>query len=123
MKTKETNINIGDKSVSSNVIVITDSQFETEVKQSEKPVLVYFWANWCGPCKLVSPSVEAIATKYADRLKVVKMEIDPNPKTVKQYQVEGVPALRILKQNDLLASYEGAITKQALIDMLEGILS
>lgn len=122
MKTKETNINIGDKVVSNKVVVITDSQFETEVEQSEKPVLVYFWANWCGPCKLVSPSIEAMATKYGDRLKVVKMEVDPNPKTVKQYKVEGLPALRIFKQNELLASYEGAITKQGLIDLLEPIL-
>ena len=122
MKTKEINI-IRDKGVSSNVIVITDSQFETEVQESEKPVVVYFWANWCGPCKLVSPSVEAIATKYADRLKVLKMEVDPNPKTVKKCNVEGVPALRVFQNNELLASYEGAITKQGLIDMLEPILS
>jgi thioredoxin 1 len=123
MKTTETKINIRDKNVSSNVIVITDSQFETEVLNSETPVLVYFWAPWCGPCKLVSPSVDAMATIYSDRLKVVKMEIDPNPLTVKQYQVEGVPALLVFKNNNLLANHEGAITKIKLTEILEPLLS
>lgn len=123
MKTTETKINIRDNNVSSSVIVITDSQFETEVLNSETPVLVYFWAPWCGPCKLVSPSVEAMATIYSDRLKVVKMEVDPNPITVKQYQVEGVPALIVFKNKNLLANHEGAITKAKLAEILEPLLS
>jgi thioredoxin 1 len=98
----------------SNVITITDSQFEAEVLQTDKPVLVYFWASWCGPCRLVSPSVEWAANQYSDRLKVVKLEVDPNPQTVKNYQVEGVPALRILKSGAVIASFEGAIAKPKL---------
>ncbi len=109
--------------MSGNVIVITDSQFETEVQQSEKLVLAYFWAPWCGPCRLVSPSVEKMATEYIDRLKVVKMEVDPNPITVKQYQVEGVPAFRLFWNQELLLSHEGAITKQKLIEKLEPYLA
>lgn len=108
--------------MSSNVIVINDSQFETEVQQSEKLVLVYFWAAWCGPCKLMSPSVEKVATDYLDSLKVVKMEVDPNPITVKQYQVEGVPALRLFRNQELLVSLEGAMTKPQLIEKLEPYL-
>jgi len=105
--------------VSSNVIVITDSEFEAEVLKSEKPVLAYFWASWCGPCKLVSPSVEKVATEYSDRLKVVKMDVDPNPETVKLYKVEGLPALRLFRNEELLISHEGSITQKKLIEMLE----
>ncbi|HLO49466.1 MAG TPA: thioredoxin family protein [Kamptonema sp.] len=105
--------------MSSSVLVISDAQFETEVLKAEQPVLAYFWAPWCGPCKLVSPSVEWVASNYSDRLKVVKMEIDPNPITVRQYKVEGVPALRLFKGSDVVAVYEGAITKQKLASLLE----
>lgn len=103
----------------SKVNVITDSQFEAEVLQADKPVLAYFWASWCGPCRLVSPSVEWAADTYSDRLKIVKLEVDPNPQSVKKYSVEGVPALRMFKSGELVASFEGAIPKpklQAFID-------
>lgn len=108
--------------MSSSVIVITDDEFETQVLKAEQPVLAYFWASWCGPCKLVSPSIDSIASTYSDRLKVIKMEVDPSPKTVKQYKVEGVPALRLFKNAELTASHEGAITKQKLTDWLEANL-
>ncbi|MBZ8182182.1 thioredoxin family protein [Oscillatoria salina] len=103
----------------SSVIKITDSEFETEVFQESKPVLVYFWANWCGPCKLVSPSVDWVANQYSDRLKVVKLEVDPNPNSVAKCQVEGVPALRLFKGDEMVISHEGAIGRQALNDMLK----
>jgi thioredoxin 1 len=106
----------------SSVTVINDAQFESEVLQAELPVLVYLWAAWCGPCRLVSPSIDRIASDYSDRLKVVKMEIDPNPETVKTYKVEGVPAIRLFKGNELLHSWEGAITKAKLVTMLESNL-
>jgi len=102
----------------SKVISISDAEFETEVLQAQQPVLVYLWASWCGPCRLVSPSVDAIAQSYSDRLKVVKMEVDPNPETVKQYKVEGVPAIRLFKEKELVESMEGAITKQKLENLL-----
>lgn len=103
----------------SSVISITDTDFETEVLQATQPVLVYFWASWCGPCRLVSPSVDWAASNYGDRLKVVKMEVDPNPDTVSQYKVEGVPALRLIKGTEVLESLEGAISKQKLVSMIE----
>jgi thioredoxin 1 len=103
----------------SSTIAITDNQFETEVLQADRPVLVYFWASWCGPCRLVSPSVDWAATNYSDRLKVVKMEVDPNPETINNFQVEGVPALRLVKAGQVLASWEGAITKDKLAKMVE----
>ncbi len=107
----------------SQVIEINDSLFESEVLNSEKPVLVYFWASWCGPCRLVSPSMNAIAQTFSDRLKVVKLEIDPNPKSVAEYKVEGVPALRLIKDQEVILNHEGAITKQKIIEMLENCLN
>ncbi|MGB3237817.1 MAG: thioredoxin family protein [Geitlerinemataceae cyanobacterium] len=106
----------------SNVVTIQDPAFETEVLKSPTPVLVYFWAPWCGPCRLVSPSIEKIAAEYSDRLKVVKMEVDPCPETVKQYQVEGVPALRLFQNAELIATHEGAIIKSKLIDWIDSSL-
>ena len=88
--------------MSSSVISIKDTEFETEVLKANQPVLIYFWASWCGPCRLMSPLIDWAAETYSDRLKVVKMEIDPNPATVKQYQVEGVPALRLVQGTDVL---------------------
>lgn len=103
----------------SNVIEITDSEFEQAVFEADKPVLAYFWAAWCGPCRLVSPSISWISDEYSDRLKVVKLEVDPSPNAVKAAQVEGVPALRLYSSQRLIASHEGAIGKQQLQSWLE----
>ena len=106
----------------SSVIEIADEQFAGEVLNSDKPVLVYFWASWCGPCRLVSPSINWVAEHYSDRLKVVKLEIDPNPDAVAQCKVEGVPALRLFKNDEVVSSHEGAIGKQQLQTMLDSHL-
>lgn len=107
----------------SSPVTITDSQFQAEVVQSEAPVLAYFWANWCGPCRLVSPSIDWAAAEYADRLKVVKLEVDANPDTVKEYKVEGVPALRFFKNGQLVESREGAITKPKLGELIDSVVN
>ncbi len=106
----------------SKVIEIADGQFDLEVFNAEKSVLVYFWADWCGPCRLVSPSISWAADNYSDRLKVVKLEIDPNPESVKKCKVEGVPALRLFQNNEMVFSHEGAIGKQQLQGMLDSKL-
>lgn len=98
----------------SGVQVISDREFDSAVLQAETPVLVYFWASWCGPCRLMAPIVEGLANAYGDRLKIVKMEVDPNPEAVAKYKVEGVPAFRILKAGEMLEATEGAISKQKL---------
>jgi thioredoxin 1 len=98
----------------SKVLTITDAEFTNEVLSATPPVLIYFWASWCGPCRLMSPSVDWAAAEYGDRLKIVKMEIDPNPETVAKYQVEGVPALRLIRAGELLAASEGALNKDKL---------
>ena len=106
----------------SKVIEIADGQFDQEVFNADKSVLVYFWADWCGPCRLVSPSISWAADNYSDRLKVVKLEIDPNPESVAKCKVEGVPALRLFKNDEIVYSHEGAIGKQQLQGMLDSNL-
>ena len=104
------------------VLEITDVNFDVEVFATDELTLVYFWAPWCGPCRLVSPSVNAIAEMYGDRLKVVKLEVDPNPDARAKCKVEGVPALRIFKNKELLESYEGAIGQKQLQALLKNHL-
>jgi thioredoxin 1 len=103
----------------SKVIEISDAQFSSEVVDTEKTVLAYFWANWCGPCRLVSPSISWAAENYGDRLKVLKLEVDESPETVAKYKVEGVPALRIFKRGEMVSSLEGAIGKDKLKEFIE----
>jgi thioredoxin 1 len=103
----------------SSIIKVTDTEFGTEVETATTPVLAYFWASWCGPCRLVSPYIDWVASEYGDRLKILKLEVDSNPASVKKCGVEGVPAIRIFKSGEVVASFEGAITKQALASLLE----
>ena len=105
------------------VLTITDQEFQTTVLESSQPVLVYFWAAWCGPCRLTAPAVEKIAAEFGDRLKVVKMEVDPNRQTVAEYKVEGVPAFRLIKNQKLIAQTEGALPQAKLTEFLNSNLS
>lgn len=106
----------------SKVMEISDNQFNDEVISENSPVLAYFWASWCGPCRLVSPSINWVAETYSDRLKVVKLEVDASPETVAKYKVEGVPALRFFKQGELVSSHEGAIGKEKLQEFVEAVI-
>lgn len=106
----------------SNVIEIADEQFDSEVFNIDKPVLVYFWADWCGPCRLVSPTIASIADSYSDRLKVIKMEVDPNPKSVAKCKIEGLPAIRLFKNDQIVVNHEGALGKQQLLNMIDNHL-
>jgi thioredoxin 1 len=98
---------------------ITDSQFTGEVLGSSQTVLVDFWATWCGPCRLIAPLMDWAADEYSDRLTVVKMEVDPNPTTVKEYDVQGIPTLLLIRDGEVIARTEGVVGKAQLQAMLD----
>ena len=92
----------------------TDSNFTADVLQSEKPVLVDFWAEWCGPCKAIGPALEEIAGEKKDSLSIVKLNIDENPLTPQKYNVRGIPTLLIFKDGEVVAEKMGALPKSQL---------
>ncbi len=99
---------------------VTDSDFEKEVLQSQRPVLVDFWAEWCGPCRQLGPSVEALAAEKGANIKVVKMNVDENPEAPSRYGVRSIPALMIFKNGELVAQTVGALPKSELFKWVEG---
>ncbi len=97
----------------------TDSDFTADVLQSDKPVLVDFWAEWCGPCKAIGPALEEIAGEKQDMLSIVKLNIDENPLTPQKYNVRGIPALLIFKNGEVIAEKMGALPKSQLESWIE----
>ena len=105
--------------MSENIVHISDESFEEEVLQSEKPVLIDYWAEWCGPCKMIAPALEEIAGEYSDRLKVVKLNIDDNPQTPPKYGIRGIPTLMVFKGGRVEATKVGAASKAQLTAFIE----
>ncbi|MBU2753464.1 thioredoxin TrxA [Acidithiobacillus sp. CV18-2] len=101
---------------------VSDETFDAEVLQSDKPVLVDFWAEWCGPCKMIAPVLEDVAGEYSDRMKVVKFNIDENPATPPKYGIRGIPTLLLFKAGKLEASKVGALSKAQLTAFLDSQL-
>jgi thioredoxin 1 len=93
-----------------NIINVTDGDFEQQVLKSDMPVLVDYWAEWCGPCKMIAPIIDEIASDYAGRLKVAKLDIDSNAATPQQYGIRGIPTLMIFKDGNVHATKVGAMT-------------
>lgn len=104
--------------MSSNLIQATDNTFEQEVIKSSLPVLVDFWAPWCGPCLMVAPVIEQIAEIYRDRLKVVKVNVDENPGLSARYQIMSIPTLILFKSGQPVDSLVGALPKNQLVNFL-----
>lgn len=93
---------------------ITDDNFDSEVLQSDKPVLVDFWAEWCGPCRLMSPIVDSLAKDLDPEVKVVKMDVDANPKTASKYMIRSIPTLLLFKGGEVVATSTGTSSKKSL---------
>ena len=101
---------------------ITDQSFDTDVLKASTPVLVDFWAGWCGPCKLIAPALEEMAGSLAGRLTVAKMNIDENQQTPKKYGVRGIPTLMLFKDGQVAATKIGALPKNKLLEWVESVL-
>ncbi len=105
-----------------NIIQVGDDNFEAEVIHSKLPVLIDFWAPWCGPCKSIAPVIEELANEYEGKLKVTKLNVDDNPNTASRYGVRGIPNLLILKEGAVKEQVVGAVPKGRLVDAIEKIL-
>ena len=98
---------------------ITDATFEEEVLKSDKPVVLDFWAPWCGPCKMIGPSLEEISDEMADKITVAKVNIDENPETPTKYGVRGIPTMLVFKNGEAAATKVGAVSRQLLLSGLK----
>ncbi len=108
---------------STNVTHVTDSSFEQEVLKSPQPVLIDFWAPWCGPCKAIAPIVEELANEYSGKLKVVKINVDDNPQTASRYGVRGIPNLLIIKDGQVKDQIVGAVPKTHMVRAVDSALA
>ena len=108
--------------MSDRIVAVTDDTFEQEVLESDEPVLVDYWAEWCGPCKVISPILSEIADEYAGRIKVTKLNIDENPNTPPKYGIRGIPTLMLFKNGNVDATKVGALSKSQLTVFLESNL-
>jgi thioredoxin 1 len=108
--------------VSEQIVHVTDDNFESEVLKSELPVLVDYWAEWCGPCKMIAPVLDEISGEYTGKIKVAKLNIDDNPNTPPRYGIRGIPTLMLFKDGEVEATKVGAVSKSQLIAFIDSNL-
>ncbi|MGE5480204.1 MAG: thioredoxin [Chloroflexota bacterium] len=98
---------------------VTDETFDFEVTKSDKPVLIDFWATWCGPCRMIAPIIEELAVEYDGKIKVCKLDVDNNQNTAMQFGIRSIPTLLIFKNGEVVDSIIGAVPKQQIVNRLE----
>ena len=108
--------------MSGNIVYVTDDTFDSEILNAGGPVLVDYWADWCGPCKMIAPILDEIADEYGDRLKVAKLNIDENPNTPPKYGIRGIPTLMLFKDGQVEATKVGAVSKSQLTAFIDSNL-
>ena len=105
--------------MSEQLIHVTDDSFESDVLQSSAPVLVDYWAEWCGPCKMIAPILDEVASEYADKLKIAKLDVDQNAETAQKYGIRSIPCLMLFKDGDIIATQVGALSKSQLSEFID----
>ena len=108
--------------MSERIIHVTDDSFQQEVLQSSDPVLVDYWADWCGPCKMIAPVLDEIADEYTGKIRVAKLNIDENPNTPPRYGIRGIPTLMLFKDGEVEATKVGAVSKSQLTAFIDSNL-
>ena len=109
--------------MSEHIVNTTDSDFDNDVVKADQPVLLDFWAEWCGPCKMIAPILEAVADEYKDRVRVVKLNIDENPQTPPKYNIRSIPTLLLFRDGTVAAQQVGAVSKSQLESFLDSNLA
>ncbi len=109
--------------MSENIVQVTDETFEEQVLNAEGPVLVDFWAAWCGPCKMIAPILDELASQYEGTVKVCKMDVDSNQDIPARYGIRGIPTLMIFKDSNLESTKVGALSKSQLVEFVEAVRS
>ena len=108
--------------MSDNIVHVTDASFETDVLQSDTPALVDFWAEWCGPCKMIAPILDEIADEYAGKITICKVDVDSNTESAAKFNVRGIPTLLVFKNGTVEATKVGALSKTQLVEFVDGLL-
>lgn len=108
--------------MSEKVVYVTDDNFQQEVIQSDKPVMVDFWASWCGPCLALAPIIDEIAENYGDKIKVCKLNVDENQKTAMEYGIKGIPTIIFFKNGQVVEQSVGLVPKDYLEDLIKKVI-